>query len=185
MRALIGFVVVGTFSLAGCGYPHHAFLDLPVATCLGDLGSTYCRVGFAKWTVAFTISRAIADGIDVYATTTQQNPFSLGVRALLIQDLGPLSVAIDWDDRRLQLTAGLFFGPVRIDWGRTIAREGKPWGTVSASPSQHFTLVIGLERVGERLDFLGGARLFPVSGTWAVSLLICAQELSIALGGFL
>ncbi len=166
------------------GYPRHTFLDLPIAVPLGTAGHTYFQVMLTDEKSGFTIARSIGRGIDVLATTTLQNPFSLGIHVLLLQDFGPLSIAVDGGSDGIQLSGGLLLGPVRIDWGRTISREGRPWGILSASPTQHFTLVIGVERIGGTFLFLGGARLHPFTGTWGVSLLFREGRLSVAVGGF-
>jgi len=184
MKALAVSILVVGISAAAVGYPRHAFLDLPIAVPLGDAGRTYFRVRLEEEKSGFTIARSIGRGVDIFATTTLQDPFSLSVHALLLQDFGPLSIAIDSGSDRTQLSAGLLLGPVRIDWGRTIGQEGKPWGILSASPTQHFTLVIGVERIGETVTFLGGMRLFPTHGTWGVSLLIRQGQFVLAAGGF-
>jgi len=184
MKLLAVFVLLVGISSSAASYPRHAFLDLPIAVPLGNAGCTYFQVKLADEKPGFTIARSIGRGIDILATTTLQNPFSLGVHAILLQDFGPLSIAVDGGSDGIQLSAGLLLGPVRIDWGRTMNREGRPWGILSASPTQHFTLVIGVERIGETVTFLGGMRLFPTRGTWGVSLLIRQGQLIIAAGGF-
>ena len=184
MKSLAGFVLFVGISVVASGYPRHAFLDLPIAVPLGDAGQTYLHVELAGGKPGFAIARSIRRGIDVFATTALHCPFSLSVHALLLQDFGPLSIAVDGGSQGIRLSARLFFGPVQIDWGRTIGRKGKPWGTVSASPTQYVTLVIGVERIGGTVAFLGGARLFPPTGAWGVSLLIRQRRLTIAAGGF-
>ncbi len=178
------FVLLVGISTAALGYPRHAFLDLPIAVSLGNAGRTYFQVKLADEKPGFTIARSIGRGIDIFATSTLQTPFSLGVHAILLQDFGPLSIAVDGGSQRIQLSAGLLLGPVRIDWGRTIGQEGEPWGALSASPTQHVTLVIGVEQIGGTVTFLGGMRLFPTHGTWGVSLLFRQGQLTIAAGGF-
>ncbi len=184
MKLWVVFFLLAGISSSAAGYPRHAFLDLPIAVSLGDAGRTYFHIGLADRKPEFRIARSIGRGIDVFATTTPKSPFSLSVHALLLQDFGPLSIVVDGGSQGIQLSAGLLLGPVRIDWGRTIGQEGKPWGILSASPTQHFTLVIGVERIGGTVTFLGGMRLFPASGTWGISLLFRQGQLIIAAGGF-
>ena len=184
MKALAVSILVVGISTAAAGYPRHAFLDLPIAVPLGNPGRTYVHVALVDGQPSLKIARSIGWGIDVFATSTLQSPFSLGCRALVLQDLGPLSVAVDVESKRIQMVAGLLLGPVRIDWGRTISQEGKPWGILSVSPTQHFTLVIGVERIGETITFLGGVRLYPERGTWASSFFLHDSELTLAVGGF-
>jgi len=184
MKALAVSILVVGFSTAAIGYPRHTFLDLPIAVPLGNVGRTYVRVSLVGGQPSLKIARSIGWGIDVFATSSLQSPFSMGCHALLLQDFGPLSIAVDSGSDGIQLSAGLLLGPVRIDWGRTIGQEGKPWGILSASPTQHFTLVIGVERIGETVTFLGGVRLYPERGTWASSFLLHDFELTLAVGGF-
>ena len=184
MKALaVLFLLVG-ISTAAVGFPRHAFLDLPIAVPLGNAGRTYFQVALVGSQPSLKIARSIGWGIDVFTTSAPQSPFSLGCHVLLLQDLGPLSVAVEAESKRIQMAAGLLLGPVRIDWGRTMGRESRPWGILSASPTQNFTLVIGVERNGETVTFLGGMRLFPTHGTWGVSLLIRQGQFVLAAGGF-
>ena len=184
MKALAVSILVVGFSTAAIGYPRHTFLDLPIAVPLGNAGRTYVYVSLVGGQPSLKIARSIGWGIDVFATSSLQSPFSMGCHALLLQDFGPLSIAVDSGSDGIQLSAGLLLGPVRIDWGRTIGQEGKPWGILSASPTQHFTLVIGVERIGETVTFLGGVRLYPERGTWASSFFLHDFELTLAVGGF-
>ena len=184
MRLWVVFVLLVGISASVLGYPRHAFLDLPIAVPLGNTGRTYFQVKLADEKSGFTIARSIGRGIDIFATSTLQTPFSLGVHALLLQDFGPLSIAVDGGSEGIQLSAGLLLGPVRVDWGRKLSREGSPWAILSASPTQHSTLVIGVERIGGTVTFLGGMRLFPTRGTWGISLLFHQGQLIIAVGGF-
>lgn len=184
MKALAVSILLVGISTAAMGYPRHAFLDLPIAAPLGNAGRSYFHVALVGGQPCLKIARSIVRGIDVFATSTLQSPFSLGCHVLLLQDLGPLSVAVEAESKQIQMAASLLLGPVRIDWGRTMGQEGKPWGILSASPTQHFTLVIGVERIGETVTFLGGMRLFPTHGTWGVSLLIRQGQFVLAAGGF-
>jgi len=184
MKTLAVLILGVGISFAAAGYPRHAFLDLPTAVPLGDTGRTYFQTRFVDEKPGFTIARSLGPGIDIFAVTTLETPFSLGIHALIVQDLGPLSVAVDAESDGIRVSGGLLLGPIRIDWGRTLSVEGKPWGTLSASLTQHFTLVIGVERIGKTLLFLGGARLHPFTGTWAVSLLLREGRVFFAVGGF-
>ena len=184
MKALAVCILLIGISTAAMGFPRHAFLDFPIAVPLGNAGRTYFHVALVGGQPSLKIARSIGWGIDVFATSTLQSPFSLGCHVLLLQDLGPLSVAVEAESKRIQVVAGLLLGPVRIDWGRSLGREGKGWAVVSGSSTQYFTIAIGLERSGKRLIFLGGVRLYPEHGTWASSFFLHDSELTLAVGGF-
>lgn len=184
MKCLIVGILVFAIGVAACAFPHRAFFHPPVAVTLGDLGRTFLLVELVEGGTMLRIGRAINRWLDVVAAVTPQALFSLEMRVLLLRDFGPLSAALDMAPGGFCLTAGLFLGPVRIDWGRTIGREERRWGMVTASPEQHFSLLLGLERGEERISFLGGIRLFPASGSWGGSLLFRERRLTVALGGY-
>ena len=182
MKLMVSSFLLLALSAVAFAYPHCAFLDIPVAITLGDRGYTGLKLGFLADGPIFQIGRAIDDRIDVRATITPQEPFSMGIRALLLRGFGPLNVALDLSGEGLIMIAALSLGPLRIDWGRTLGKDEKKWGTITASKTQWFSLVLGLEH-SVRYSFLGGVRFFPGGGCWGLSILMQEQRWTVSVGG--
>lgn len=183
MKTSVVLILAFGVSIVASAYPHSIFLDLPVAVTLGDPGYTSIQVELAGGKPTLRIGRAIGNRVDVLATITPQDLFFLGVRILLVEDLGPLNVALGLEHEGAYFAAGLFLGPVWIDWGRAIGREDRRWGMVIASPKQSFSLILGLEYSRASISFIGGIRLFLTSGSWDASILFRERQLITSLGG--
>ena len=93
MKLMVSSFLLLALSAVAFAYPHCAFLDIPVAITLGDRGYTGLKLGFLAEGPIFQIGRAIDDRIDVRATITPQEPFSMGIRALLLLFI-PLGLAM-------------------------------------------------------------------------------------------
>lgn len=183
MKTSVVLILAFGVSIVASAYPHSIFLDLPVAVTLGDPGYTSIQVELAGGKPTLRIGRAIGNRVDVLATITPQDLFSLGVRILLVENLGPLNVTLGLEHEGAYFAAGLFLGPVWIDWGRAIGREDRRWGMVIASPKQSFSLILGLEHSRASISFIGGVRLFLTSGSWEGSILFRERQLIASLGG--
>ena len=170
-------------SLVAQAYPHQLFLDLPIAESIGDRELTGYRLNLFSGTgPSLQVGRAITDRLDLWITTSPSDLFSLEVRALLVDRLGPLNMSFALSQGRLTLLSALLLGPLRIDWGRTLGKDEKKWGTITASKTQWFSLVLGLEH-NVRYSFLGGIRLFPGGGYWGLSILMQEQRWTVSVGG--
>jgi len=177
-------IILLALSMAAFSYPKHAFLDLPTAVSLGNRGCSYIQIRASEEGPALSIGRAIAPSIDIVVRISAQAPFSPLLHAMLLKDLGPLSVAIDVDYDGVHVMAGLFLGPVRIDWGRRIGDEEEKWVALTLSLEQRFSLVIGLEAMKKTISFLGGLRVFSTDSSWGGSVLFHYQQLELSLGGY-
>ena len=184
MKAIsISILFVLVISAIACAYPHQLFLDLPIAESMGDRGLTGYRLNLSFGTgPSLQVGRAITDRLYLWITTSLYGLFSLEVRALLIDRLGPLNLSLALSQDGLTLLSALLLGPLRIDWGRIIGLDEKKWVTFTASKTQWFSLVLGLEH-NVRYSFLGGVRLFPGGGFWGLSILMQEQRWTISAGG--
>jgi hypothetical protein len=180
---LISILFVLAMSAIACAYPHQLFLDLPIAESIGDRGLTGYRLNFSPGTgPSLQVGRAITDRLDLWMTTSPSDLFSLEVRALLINRLGPLNLSLDLSQDGFTLLSALLLGPLRIDWGQTIGRNEKEWVTFTASKTPWFSLILGLEH-SVRYSFLGGVRLFPGGWYWGLSILMQEQRWTASVGG--
>ena len=181
ISSAILFVLV--ISAIACAYPHQLFLDLPIAESIGDPGLTSCRLDLSSGTSpSLQVGRAITARLDLWMTTSPSDLFSLEVRVLLVDRLGPLNLSLALSQDGFTLLSALLLGPLRIDWGRTIGRDEEKWVTFTASKTQWFSLVLGLEH-SVRYSFLGGVRLFPGGGYWGLSILMQEQRWTVSVGG--
>jgi len=176
--------IILVLSTVAFAYPKHAFLDLPIAVSLGNPGRSYIQISASQEGPTLSIGRAIAPLIDIVVRISAQTPFSPLLHAMLLKDLGPLSIALDVDYDGLCIMVGLFFGPVRIDWGRTIGHEEEKWVAFTVSLEQRLSVIIGLEAMERTISFLGGLRLFSAGGSWAGSILFHHQQLELSFGGY-
>jgi hypothetical protein len=164
--------------------PNHVFFDSSEAVTLGDGGLTSIQVRLDREGPLIYLCRAVGSRVDLFATTTEQSAFSLGVRVLLVKDLGPLSVALSGWSGELDLISGLRLGPVDVNWGRSIGSHARRWSTVTVAPGQRFEVLLGLESIpGGRISAVAGIRLFPKSRLYGASLLIRDGSLSLTVGG--
>jgi hypothetical protein len=184
MKAIsVAILFVLVISAIACAYPHQLFLDLPIAESMGDRGLTGYRLDLYSGTgPSLQVGRAITDRLDLWITTSLSDLFSLEVRALLVDRLGPLNLSIALSQDGFTLLSALLLGPLRIDWGRTIGRDERRWVMITASKTQWFSLVLGLEH-NVRYSFLGGVHLFPGDGYWGLSILMQEQRWTVSAGG--
>lgn len=170
-------------ALVAQAYPHQLFLDLPIAESMGDRGLTGYRLDLFSGTgPSLQVGRAITDRLDLWMTISPSDLFSLEVRVLLVNRLGPLNLSFALSQDGITLLSALLLGPLRVDWGQTLGRDEKRWMMITASKTQWFSLVLGLEH-SVRYSFLGGVRLFPRGGYWGLSILMQEQRWTISAGG--
>ena len=185
MRLCVGVMtIILAFSTVAFAYPKHAFLDLPIAVSLGNPGRSYIQIRAPGEGLTLSIGRAVMPSIDVVVRISAQAPFSPLLHVMLLKDLGPLSIAVNVDYDGLCVMVGLFFGSVRIDWGRTIGHEEEKWAAFTVSLEQRLSVIIGLEAIEGTISFLSGLRLFSADGSWAGSVLFHHRQLELSLGGY-
>jgi len=185
MRLCVGVMtIILALSTVAFAYPKHAFLDLPIAVSLGNPGRSYIQIRAPGEGLAVSIGRAVTPSIDVVVRISAQALFSPLLHIMLLKDLGPLSIALDVDYDGVCVMVGLFLGPVRIDWGRTIGQEEEKWAALTVSLEQRLSVIIGLEAIERTISFLGGLRLFSADGSWGGSALFHHRQLELSFGGY-
>jgi hypothetical protein len=185
MRWAFGLVLILCLSVTGVGFPHRVFPALPGATSLGDPGRTGLSVAFLGGGPSLEVGRAIGARLDVWARIDPQRPFSLWARAVILRDLGPLSVAVDLAADRLRLDACLFLGPVHVDWGRSLEAVPHWWGIVTVAPNPWLSLILGVEVHAESGSLVAGAHIAPFACGPVASLLLRDRRLVIGIVGAL
>ncbi len=184
MKAIsISILFILAISAIACAYPHQLFLDIPIAESIGDRGLTGYRLDLSSGTgLSLQVGRAITDRLDLWMTISPSDLFLLEVRALLVNRLGPLNLSLALSQDGITFLSALLLGPVRVDWGQTLGRDEKRWMMITASKTQWFSLVLGLEH-SVRYSFLGGVHLFPRGRYWGFSILMQEQRWTISTGG--
>ena len=178
---LILFVLATSF--VAYAYPHQLFLDLPIAESIGDSGLTAYRIDFSFASgPSLEIGRAIADRLDIWMSASPSDLFSLRVRALIVDHLGPLSLSFDLSQDGFTLLSALFLGPVQIDWGRIFGREQERWATLTTSLNQWYSLLFGIQ-YDTKYSPIVAVRIFPHRGLWAFSIYYRAGEWGASFGG--
>lgn len=161
MRCVLALVLILWLSVTGAGFPHRVFPGVPGAVSLGDPGRTSVSVAFSEDGPILEIGRAFDRRLDVWARVGTERLFSLWARAVVLQDLGPLSVALDFAAESVRLDACLFLGPVHVDWGRSFETIPRRWGILTVSPNPWLSLVLGVELMAETGTIIAGARGVP------------------------
>ena len=186
MKVTLGLILFTlVVSVVVHAYPHQLFLDLPIAESIGDRGLTGYRLAFSSGTgPSLQVGRAITDRLDLWITTSPSDLFSLEVRALLVDRLGPLNLLLDLSQDGFTLLSALFLGPVEIDWGRIFGVSGKRWAMITTSPNQWYSFLLGVEHE-TRYSLLAALRLFPRQGVWGLSIYYRGGEWGASFGGAL
>ncbi len=139
-------------------------------TC-GPLGLTGC----VERIVTPRIGGAVAVGTNV--------PFGLGVKVVLVKNLVPLFVTATLGTEGVDFVSTLFFGPVRIDWGRTWGKAPARWGSVQLDANPHLSLLVGVERCGNRVGPFAGVRVFPSGhGLWEIGVSVRSDGIRLSVG---
>ncbi len=174
--------VLATSSVA-VAYSHQLFLDLPIAESIGGAGLSAYRLDLSTPNgSSLAVGRGITDRLDVWMSACPSDLFSLRVRALLVDHLGPLSMSLDFSQDGFTLLSALYLGPVEIDWGRIFGPDGKRWVAITTSPNQFCSLLFGVQ-YSTNYSPVASLRIFPRRGVWALSLYYRGGEWGASIGG--
>jgi hypothetical protein len=165
---LLLFCCVG---LAVAGAPPEAWFGRSSAMILLQPGAT-------------RVERIVTPRIGVAASTGTVEPFGLGVKVVLVEELVPLFVAATLGTDGIGVVSTLFFGPVRIDGGRTWGEAADRWGSVQLAANPHLSMLVGVERRGDRVGPYAGVRLFPGGhGLWEIGVSVRFDGIRLSVGG--
>jgi len=167
--------------------PRQLFLDLPIAESIGAPGLTAYRLDLSLFGApSLAIGRSIAERLDVWMISSPSDLFSLYVKALLVDRLGPLSLSLTLSGSDgLTLLSALYLGPVQVDWGATFCSDRRRWATVTASPNQWYSLLFGVQYDDTGYSTIAAVRVFPRRGVWGFSIYYRGGEWGASLGGVL
>jgi hypothetical protein len=123
--------------------------------------------------VGAAVTGVVSPRIELTVSSSSTDPLGLEAKLVLVEDLVPLIVAATAGTDGLGMIATLFFGPVRIDAGRTWGRGASRWGTAQLSVRPELTMLFGADASGGRFEPYAGVRFFPSGhGLWEIDLTI-------------
>jgi hypothetical protein len=115
------------------------------------------------------VERIVMPRIGIAAAADPSGRLGLEARVVLVKNLVPLFLAATVGTDGTGVLSTLFFGPVRIDWGRTWGRAPGRWGTAQLSASPHLSMLFGVKQSEDRLGAFLGLRIFPAGhGLWEI-----------------
>jgi hypothetical protein len=183
MKPALALVGIGLISLLVAASPFHLFCDISEAVTIGETGWTNLLFKITADGPMIHVGRAIGRRMDICATVAPWDLFGLGLRVLVVKDLGPLNAVLTATKDEIVFTSGLRLGPIHLDWGRGVGPSDRRFGTLVAFPEQRIAMVLGLEVIGGSTYPLLGVRLFPDNGLVGGSFLIRKTGCSLTFGG--
>jgi hypothetical protein len=172
----VGFAVAGASSEAWSGRSSAMILLPPEATRID--------VAYGPLGLTARVERIVTPRIGVAASTGTSEPFVLGVKVVLVEKLLPLFIAATLGTDGIGVVSTLFFGPVRIDWGRTWGKAPDRWGSVQLAANPRLSMLVGVERCGNRFEPYAGVRVFPGGhGLWEIGISVRSDGIRLSVGG--
>jgi hypothetical protein len=145
-----------------------------IDVAIGPLG-TIARVG-----------RVLTPRIEAAASSCSSDLFDLTVKIVVVKGLVPLFVATTLGTDGIGVLSTLFFGPVRIDWGRTWGKEARRWGSVQLSARPRLSMFVGVDAVETSVEPFAGVRVFPEGhGLWEIGISVRRDGIRLSAGGAL
>ena len=103
---------------------------------------------------------------------------------MIVRQLVPLFIAATVGTDGIGVLSTLFFGPVRIDWGRTWGETSSRWGSAQLSARPHLSMLVGVERNSGRVAPFLGLRIFPSGhGLWEIGFSVRPDGIRLSAGG--
>jgi len=130
------------------------------------------------------VERIVTPRIGFAASAGTSEPFGLGVKVVLVEKLAPLFVAATLGTDGIGIVSTLFFGPVRIEGSRTWGEASDRWGSVQLTANPYLSMLVGVERCGNRFEPYAGVRVFPGGhGLWEIGVSVRSDGIRLSVGG--
>ena len=177
------FCLVG---LATAGAPRGAWFGRSSAMILFPPGRTRIDVSCDLLGTTAQVQRVVTPRIEVAASACPSDLFDLDVKVALVDDLVPLFVAATLATDGIGVVSTLFFGPVRIDWGRMWGEGACRWGSVQLAARPRLSMFVGVEGRETVVEPFAGVRIFP-SGhrLWEIGVSVRRDGIRLSAGGAL
>jgi hypothetical protein len=149
-------------------------------------GGTRIDVAYGPFGMVAQVARCVTRRIEVTALSSFADPFDLDVKVVLLKDFVPLFVSATLGTDGIGVVSTLFFGPVRIDWGRTWGKGACRWGSAYLSARPRLSMFIGVEATETAAEPFAGVRIFPSGhGLWEIGVSIRQDGFRLSAGGAL
>ncbi len=169
--------LVAGLSVVTCAYPHFP----GTADIIGQPEMNAVTLSVAPESgVSFTISRAVTSRLDVSLQVQPEDLFIPSLHAVLINAFGLVTIGVNLAPHAVTAIAGLFLGPVRIDWARNWITEAR-WGLITWSPRPGMSVAAGMAWGNTSARLIGKMTLFNDMRWIAISLI--GTEVRITVGG--
>ncbi len=146
--------------------------------------ATRIDVAFGPRGSTARVERIATPRIGIIASAGTSEPFGFGAKVVLVKKLVPLFVAATLGTDGIGVVSTLFFGPVRIDWGRTWGKAPDRWGCVQLAANPHLSMLVGVEQSGSRFEPFAGVRVFPSGhGLWEIGISVRFDGIRLSAGG--
>ena len=185
MKSLLVIALAIGFCVTGLAYPQHQYFDLPAPLTLGERGMTSLSFGAAQNQFSARLARAIGSCLDVYLDVSQSDIFSLGLRLRLLGGSGPMSAVVSVEADQARFCAGIFLGPVWLDWGRSVGQDESRWAALVLSPHKLFSGVIGFDIQSGSVSPIVGIRFFSTRVIGHSSLMVRKGKPRLSVGALL
>ena len=184
MRQWGVLLLVCLAGLAATGAPPGVWLERSSAMIVLPPGGTRLDVACCLLGTTARVARGVARRIQVSASSSSADLFDLRVKVVLVEDLPPLFVAATLGTDGIGVVSTLFFGPVRIDWGRTWGEGACRWGSAHLSAGPRLSMFVGVEATETVVGPFAGVRVFPGEhGLWEIGASVGRGAIRLSVGG--
>jgi hypothetical protein len=186
MRRWGVLLLVCFVGLAATGAPPGAWFGRSSAMILLPPGGTWSGLACGPFGTTAQVARGVTPRIEVSALSSSADLFHLGVKVVLVEDLVPLFVAATLGTEGIGIVSTLFFGPVRLDWGRTWGEGACRWGSAQLSARPRLSMFVGVEVTETVVEPFTGVRIFPSGhGLWEIGVSVRRDGIRLSTGGAL
>ena len=161
------------FGLAAAAAPTATWFGRSSAMVVAPPGAIRMDISWDGAVGAVSAAGTVTPRIGVAASTSSAVPSYFEVKAVLVEDLVPFLFAATVGTEGVGVIATFFFGPVRIDAGRTWGRNASRWGTAQLSARPELSMLFGADERAGRVEPFAGVRIFPGGhALWEIDLTI-------------
>jgi hypothetical protein len=185
MRCVVVMVCLLALSQTGAAFPHLALVDPAVAETLGDPGHLSVEVGISQHGNLLWLAAAAGHRVDLSVGLGAHGLTSFGLRALVLEDLGPLRATLELATNGVGFVGGLLLGPVRLDGARTFGGPIRRSIMATLSQSDRLVWAVGAQEKAGTWSLLLCLRLSGPSAIWWVSTWIRGGAIELRIGGML
>jgi len=177
-------LLVCCIGLAASAAPPGAWFGRSSAMILAPPGATRLDAAWEKGSGSARLVRIVTPRLEVGASWSARGVFGFGGKLVVVEAIVPLIVAATLGTEGIGVVSTLFFGPVRVDWGRAWGEAACRWATVQLSARPEISMLLGVDAGRRRPEPFAGVRLFPAGhGLWELDLAVWRGGIRLAAAG--